>query len=546
MTSDARSAGPAVGEAPPAPWELTLLLVAGAAAILPDLYDADAFKTAFVALLCGVVLLPRLLLVGPDDVRAWFASAGGRLHLLAAALAVPAAALSLQHAGPIDRMLGTVLAATAAMYGLRAATAGRSFTRALQAVTLLVAVVSLLQAVGLLSALTALDSQGRPEIVGTLANSTRAGALLALGVVAAFAQLAAPDAREPYGRERLAAATLNLGLAALLLTRARGAWLAAAAGLLVVAWLSRGTLRARLRTWIVPVIVGVVLAAFLGDGLQLLRPKVEPGDARLSTGDVTADVRLSIWRGTLRLVQDQPLLGVGLGRFREAFPPYRDPDEARIPGREGLTTEVDHPHSEPLLAFAEGGVPAGLCLLAFLLLTLRRGAQRATGGAAAFGEPSADGGLSDRAAFGVLVAGAITGLVQNSWTTPGTALPFFAAAGWVWRPVLAPEATDGGRRLARVALVLLVAGTLVLAVPRARTQALWFRFFRDADENGVNLQNFGWLTQAADSSPGDIDVQTRLVHFATLIGDQVPDVAPMVKPARDRAVLRIAELRQGN
>jgi hypothetical protein len=348
------------------------------------------------------------------------------------------------------------------------------------------------------------------------------------------------------GRGGRAAATLNLGLAALLLTRARGAWLAAALGLLVVAWLSRTTLRARLRTWLVPLLIGLVAGGILGDGLRLLAPKVEVGDARLSSADVTTGVRLSIWRGTARLVGEHALLGIGLGRFRETFPPYREADEARLPGREGLPTEVDHPHSEPLLAFAEGGLPAGLCLLAFLVLTLRRAAQRASGAAGAFADAPADGGLSDRAAFGVLVAGTITGLVQNSWTTPGTALPFFAAAGWVWRPLLAPEPAAGSRRLARLWLVLLIAGTLTLAIPRFQTQSLWFRFFRDAAENGVNLQNFGWLTEAADASPGDVDVQARLVHFATMLGDQVPDTAQIVKPAMDRAMTRIRELRAGS
>jgi O-antigen ligase len=538
MSAEAQAA-----EAPDAPWELTLLLVVAACAVLPDLYDVDAFKTATVALLAGVLLLPRMLLSGTDELRAWFGSAGGRLHLLAAALAVPAAAHALAHAGTIDRLLGTVLAATAAMLGLRAAAAGLSFTRALQGATLLVAVAALLQSVGLLGALTAPGSDGQPEIVATLANTTRAGALLALGVCSAFAQLVAPDGRESHGRERLAAATLNLGVAALLLTRARGAWLAAAAGLVVLAWISRAALGARWRAWLVPLVVGVALGGFLGDGKRLLAPQVEIGGPLLSTGDVTTEVRFSIWRGTLRLVQEHPLLGIGLGRFREAFPPYREPGEARLPGREGLPTEVDHPHDELLLAFAEGGVPAGLCLLGFLLLTLRRAAARATGAAGAFGEPPADGGLSDRAAFGVLIAGTLTGLVQNSWTAPGTALPFFAAAGWVWRPALAPEPSAGGRRLARGLLVLLIAGTLVLAVPRMHTQALWYRFFRDADSKGVNLQNFGWLTQAADASPGDIDVQTRLVHFADAIGNAVPDVAQMVRPAKDRALLRIGELR---
>jgi O-antigen ligase len=530
-------------EAPRAPWDLALMLVVAAGAVLPDLYDVDAFKIAVVAVLAALLLLPRLMLTGPESARAWFGSAGGRLHLLAAALAVPAALHSLAHAGPIDRLLSTVLAATAAMLGLRAAQAGLSLTRAVQGATLLVAVACLMQSLGLLDRLSALDPEHRLEIVGTLANSTRAGALLALGVTAAFAQLAVPDPRESPGRERLAAATLNFGTAALLLTRARGAWLAAALGLAAVAWVSRHALAARLRTWLIPLLVGAALGAFLGDGPHLLAPKVEGRATVLSGGDVTAAVRLSVWRGTLRLVQDHPLAGIGLGRFREAFPPYREPEEAAIPGREGLPTEVDHPHDELLLAFAEGGVPAGLCLLAFALLTLRQAARRASGAAALFGETPEDGGLADRAALGLVVSGTVLALVQNAWTTPGTALPFFAAAGWVWRPTPAQPPSETSRRVARLLLAPLVLGLLALSLPRLGTQVQWYRFFRAADRDGVNLENFELLERAADASPGDVDVQTRLVHFADAIRDAAPQAAGAVEPARERAVARIAELR---
>jgi O-antigen ligase len=539
------SAGPRAAVASPAPWELGLLLLAGAVAVLPDLFDVDAFKTGAVALLVAAVLLPRLLVAGTEDVRAWFGCAAGRLHLLAAALALPLALGSLPNAGVTDRLLGTALAATAAVLGLRAAQAGLSLPRALHAATLAVAVACLLQAVGLWEDLTELDPEGRPEIVGLLGNSTRAGALLALGVTAAFAQLLTPDARDPAFRERLAASVLNLGTAALLLTRARGAWLAAAAGLVVVALLSRGALRPRLRTWGVPLAVGVALAFILGDGSRLLASKVQRDGALLSRQDVTAQVRLSVWSGTLRLVEDHALLGVGLGRFRQAYPPYRDPAEAALPGREGLPTEVDHPHNELLLPFAEGGVLAGLCLLAFLGLTLRRAAARAGGAAGAFAEPPADGGVSDRAALGVLVASCVSALVQNAWTTPGTALPFFAAAGWVWRPMLAPQPAGAGARAAtRVLLGALLLGLLVLALPRTRTHVQWWRFFRAADRDGINLQNIEVLVDAADASPGDVDIQMRLVQLAGDVQRDAPQVADRVAAPKERAEARVARLRE--
>ncbi len=535
------SADPRPAEAPAAPWEQQVLLVAAAAAVLPDLFDVDAFKTALVALLAAALLLPRLLLHGTDDVRAWFLCAGGRLHLLALALALPLAVGALPHAGVTDRLLLAALAALAAVLGLRAARAGLSLPRALHGATLLVAVTCLLQAVGLLEFLTGLDPQGVPEVVGTLGNSTRAGALLALGVTAAFAALAAPDAREPRWRERLAAAALNLGTAALLLTRARGGWLAAAAGVAAVAWLSRRELARTWRACAVPLVVGAGLALVLGDGVRLLAPKLERDETLLSTRDVTANVRLAVWRATLRMIADAPLSGHGLGLFRREFAPFREPDEAALPGREGLPTEVDHPHNELLLPFAEGGVPAGLCLLAFLALTLGRAARRARGAGA---DAPADGGQSDLAALGLLVAGSVAGLLQNAWSTPGSALPFFVAAGWAWRPLAAPaEASAGARSATRALLAALLVGLALLALPRARTQVQWWRFFRAADRDGVNLENFELLEDAADASPGDVDIQARLVQFAGDIQAQVPQVAGAVQAPLDRARARVARLR---
>lgn len=299
------SAPAAPAEAPRAPWELQLLLGAAALAVLPELYDVDAFKTAAVALLAAAVLLPRLALAGPQAAAAWFTGTGGRLHLLAALLALPAAFGALPHAGLVDRLLGTLLAALAAVLGLRAALAGRSLARALHFTTVVAAAACLLQGAGM-QLLTEADASGRLEVVGTFGNSTRAGAFLALGVVAAFAALATPDAREPHWRERLASAALTLGAAALLLTRARGAWAAAAAGLACVAWCSRRALAARARTWGLPLLLGAGLAAVLGDGLRLLEPKLERDDTLLSAADTTVSVRLAVWRGTLDMVAAEP------------------------------------------------------------------------------------------------------------------------------------------------------------------------------------------------------------------------------------------------
>ena len=67
-------------------------------------------------------------------------------------------------------------------------------------------------------------------------------------------------------------------------------------------------------------------------------------------------------------------LGVGAGQFSRVFPPYRDPNEIELStlGRRApTTTEVEHPHNDWLLAFAEYGLVGGIAWLVFGLTVLR-------------------------------------------------------------------------------------------------------------------------------------------------------------------------------
>ncbi|HZJ69738.1 MAG TPA: hypothetical protein VFF36_02320, partial [Planctomycetota bacterium] len=246
------------------------------------------------------------------------------------------------------------------------------------------------------------------------------------------------------------------------------------------------------------------------------------------------------------MAAQRPFDGWGLGRYREQYPPFRDPAEAALPGLAGARTEVDHSHDELLLALAEGGWPAALCLLGFALATLARAARATRRG----GAGAADGGCGDRVALGVLVAGTVAALVQNAWVSPGTALPFFAAAGWAWAPA-APR--PAGPRASAV----LVAGGLaamlalvVLAVPRVRAQ-LGMRDFlvraaaidtQTPDGFAAFVRAFAVLVRAADADPGDVDAQRVLLSFGDTILQRSPDAGHSVRDPMARARQRLAEL----
>ena len=522
-------------------WPLVLLIVVAGAAALPDVFDLDALKLGLVALLAAVALLPWMLWRGRAGLAAWLTSGGALLYLGSVAWALVGALGALGHAAVADRLLGALLAMVAAALGVTAAWQARSALRdALLLLGVLAAVVATLQAVGLEHWLTT----GPDEIVSLMGNTTRAGALLALCVAAAVAALLGPDPRDPAWKLRLAAWVTTLGVAALLLTRARGGWLAAAAGVAAVGLGSRGAPAVRWRSLGIHLALGVGLALVLGEGPQrLLSSKLDADAPLLSSQDVTTQVRLSIWRGTLAMSAQRPLSGWGLGRFREQYPPFREPAEAALPGLAGARTEVDHPHDEFLLALAEGGWPAALGLLAFALATLARAARAARRGDA-----------GDRVALGVLVAGTVAALVQNAWVSPGTALPVFAAAGWAWAP--AASRAPGPRASAALvagglaAMLVLVA----LAVPRVRVQLGMREFLRrtlveQVSSEGlpvlvreVSSDNLPVLVRAADADPGDVDCQRLLVGYGSAFIAGSPQVGESLRAPVERARQRLAEL----
>ncbi|MGH7151960.1 MAG: O-antigen ligase family protein, partial [Planctomycetota bacterium] len=124
-------------------------------------------------------------------------------------------------------------------------------------------------------------------------------------------------------------------------------------------------------------------------GFLLLRPGALPegkGDPPIGGGGgapESFEVRARLYASTLRMFADHAVGGVGAGNFAGAFPPYRDPEEARISSR-GFAQESSpgSAHSDPLEIAAETGVPGLLALLA-LLLSAGRACLRSPGEAAA-------------------------------------------------------------------------------------------------------------------------------------------------------------------
>lgn len=183
----------------------------------------------------------------------------------------------------------------------------------------------------------------------------------------------------------IAALSLVLILPALLLSASRSAWLAGGAASLIylvfAAWPRRNSApmpppyarRAR------------ALLALFALGLACATPWWGPRAlATFGEADTGGNLRLWFYAGTAHMIQDNPWLGVGLGRYGLHSPEHLGA-VLRGPGGAGFARNelfTDHAHCDPLETLAEVGV-LGLLLLLALLAWALRGARYQRGAAPA-------------------------------------------------------------------------------------------------------------------------------------------------------------------
>jgi O-antigen ligase len=91
-------------------------------------------------------------------------------------------------------------------------------------------------------------------------------------------------------------------------------------------------------------------------------------DAQVRFG--TPDVgRSAIWRDTLKVVRDYPILGAGLGSYETIYPSYADTEDR---------DSVDYAHNDYLQVAAEAGVVGSIiavCFIVVIFSAMYRGIQ---------------------------------------------------------------------------------------------------------------------------------------------------------------------------
>jgi hypothetical protein len=214
--------------------------------------------------------------------------------------------------------------------------------------------------IALYSAHTALPFWHNQRGFGPFPNRNQTANLFGLTAIVILA-CGQDDIR--HGRKRWIAWLIALGLIvwAIVLDFSRAGILILAAG--SIFWLGAFVLRkgsaARIALGLsLLLILATVLLVFGGQTLE--RFHLRSGD----TGNVTTDLRWSIFRDSLQLIQASPWCGIGLGNFDGIFAVFRD---ASLTG-----SRVIHPESDWFWLWVELGWPALILAIAGLALLVRR------------------------------------------------------------------------------------------------------------------------------------------------------------------------------
>ncbi|HXU06871.1 MAG TPA: O-antigen ligase family protein [Polyangia bacterium] len=479
---------------------------------------------------------------GSAPVRAALAAVVATTILAAAIAAVRRPTGAPYALAEIVRWLALIGVAAAAAQAARDPLWRRRLFEAIHVAAGLVAAIGLLQHLELLPfSLPVISVPG-----STFGNRNMAGEAVALALPFGFATVG----QFRWGgrlRSGWAVAALLAQLAFLAVTRARGAWLGGALGIVVFFAVRRPVLARPARLAIVPV-AAIVLAAALLPGRW--RPRDANDTKRYESGgrvvmeaidpaSPVARTRLGLWRRTLAMYREHPLSGVGPGNFGVLFPLHAEPGAAADRVMSAVMVPR-RPHNELLERLAETG-PLGLVSFGALFVT-------AIGSAFATArvprerdqpapEENAANAIADvdaaAAAAGAVAACFGCGLTAFPLAMPATVLLFGVALGVLDAVAPATDATTATATIAggtspRRAGVAAVAGLAIAVVLGAG----WLSY-------GLLASSY-WRGRAraalAPAGGGPGDPTTALAHL------ERAGRAPRVDPGRFDIALRTAQV----
>ena len=235
----------------------------------------------------------------------------------------------------------------------------------------------------------------------TFGNRNLAGEAIALSLPFGVGALCLAGGR---WERRIVVCEIALQIVYLAATRARGAWLGGALGILTVVLVGRRPWsRAAVVSWVGLGVVTLLVALLpgranpqyaadtkrLAQGFDVVETSFDPDSTALRT-------RIGLWRRSLAMFRSRPLTGVGPGNWAVFFPRFAEPG-ATADGVLSATLAPRHAHCDLLEWLAEtGAVGLGsfLALAVGVTITIRR----------RLASPDAGRRVSTSVAAGTLVA----------------------------------------------------------------------------------------------------------------------------------------------
>jgi O-antigen ligase len=265
-----------------------------------------------------------------------------------------------------------------AAYFLAAYAAGRdkkNLIYGLGGIILLEAVLGLLQVFspGLLpAALLPASPLAGSRARGTLVNYNHFAGLMEAGIFLGFGVLNTVDldpdlaGSNLMAKRALFAIPAGFMIIALVMSMSRGGWASGLAGLVFFAAVFRWRILMHWKRIAVLAGIMIVLAgAFMVKANRdLLARRLASVTALDQENEISGAERISMWHSSLDMVGDHPLLGVGWGAFKDAYPDYR---------RDNLFSGIVFAHNDYLQIAATAGVPALAFFLAFVIAAFGQG-----------------------------------------------------------------------------------------------------------------------------------------------------------------------------
>lgn len=270
----------------------------------------------------------------------------------------------------------------------------------------------------------------------------------------------------------------GISLFSLYLTSSQGAWVGFAVSLLVLFFLHRRRILTTPRKKLILGVLSLIIALVLVCGVHFSPSGVWEGLVR-NIQEGTLNIRLHIWRGTLRMIGERPITGWGAGTFYIVYPRFRDPSYFKNPHSVPATR---HAHNEYLELASELGI-VGVGLFICFLGSLFRLASKS---------PDGEGGKDGRRELNKGFIAGVSGLLAHNVVSVNLRFPTCAIFLWITLGLIA--ASSGERKEVKFSspgfgrIIIFALLSLTAASFFQFKSSLWAQIYL---KNGITLKERG-------------------------------------------------------